>query len=137
MIHKLEKYLEKIQNYDHDKKKMIMWIGIPATLGVIIFCWLSVSDFGIPKTTANEMPKDNKTSNSEIFMSGLKETMDEIKNAAKDLREKINGANSFNVSGQEAPTTANALETITSTTTADLENSTTTIPEITSATTTQ
>lgn len=101
----LEEYIEKLQNLDHHTKIKIMWIGVPVVMAVVIFIWLSFSNFGLQgeKVVSEEsaVVGQEEISKFEVLKNGLAVTIKEIGNLLKDFKEKISQTNTFEITAPE------------------------------------
>jgi heme/copper-type cytochrome/quinol oxidase subunit 2 len=108
----LEEYIEKLQNLSHNEKIKIMWIGVPIVMAVTVFIWLSFTNLGFQKSVPAE--EKEEVSKFEVLKNGFSVTIKEIGSMFKDLKEKINKTNSFEI---KAPQQNEKVDTAVATTT--------------------
>lgn len=108
----LEEYIEKLQNLSHNEKIKITWIGVPIVMAAVVFIWLSFTDLGFQKNVPDDVKEE--ASKFEILKSGFSVTVKEIGGMFKDLKDKINKTNSFEI---KAPQQNENVDTIAATTT--------------------
>ena len=116
----LEEYIEKLQNLSHNEKIKIMWIGVPIVMAVTVFIWLSFTDLGFQKNVPAE--EKEETSKFEVLKNGFSVTIKEIGGMFKDLKEKINKTNSFEIKVPQQNEKVDTAATTTTQTSKVLEN---------------
>ncbi len=91
----LEKYLEKLHGLHEDTKKKIMWVGVPITMILVVWVWLSLGGFNLNPASVSQ--SDQEVSKFEIFKNGLKATFEEAKKMIDDAKQKFLKSTSFNI----------------------------------------
>jgi len=117
-MNEFEKYIEKLQDLEHHKKMRIMWIGVPITMAVIIFIWLSFTNFGPQevKTETVAVAGQEEVSAFEVLKNGFMVTLKEAGDMFKALKEKVSQTNTFEVT---APKQNNSTNSVNATTTSE------------------
>ena len=82
-----------------------MWIGTAVIMIIVIFIWLTFSNFGYVDESANT-PAPEGPSSLEIFKNGLGVSIKEIQSLVQTIKEKVTRTNSFDVTIKESTATS-------------------------------
>jgi ABC-type cobalt transport system substrate-binding protein len=104
-MNELEKLINKLQNSSHHTKRLIMWTGVPVIMVIVVFIWLTYSNFGYTDESASAPVAAEGPSNFEIFKNGLNISIKEIQSLIQSVKDKMGRTNSFDIKTSESTAT--------------------------------